>query len=203
VSEMDGAAEFAAYVRRDGGRLTGLAYLLTGDRHEAEDLVQSALLKMASRWPAARANPDGYARTVVVNLVRDRWRGRGRGGGRGWRAGGGFGEVLVEDVGLVRGNAGTGGLVTYDDGLALRDERDLLVRACLELPAQQRAVLVLRFWEDRSVAETAALLGCGTGTVKSHTHRALAHLRTLLGPDPAAAAASCASADPAREGTSC
>ena len=66
------------------------------------------------------------------------------------------------------------------DGTAAVLDRQLLLRACALLPMQQRAVLVLRFWEDRSVDETAAVLGCTAGTVKSHTHRALARLRLAL-----------------------
>ena len=108
---------------RDGGQLLGFAFLLVGNRHDAEDLVQQALLRTAGRWSAARRSPAGYSRTVLLNLVRDRW----------------------------------------------------------------RAVLVLRFWEDRSVEETAAVLGCTAGTVKSHTYRALARLREALA-DPASAA---------------
>lgn len=165
-------AEFEAYVARDGGRLLGFAFLLTGDWQDAEDLVQLALLRSAGRWSAARQQPEGYTRTVLVNLARDRWRVRGRR----------HPETPARDLEKLGPAA-----VTGDAAGAVLD-RQVLLRACRELPLQQRAVLVLRFWEDRSVQETAALLGCTEGTVKSHTHRALAHLRLALRETPAAAA---------------
>ena len=67
-------AESEAYVASDGGRLLGFALLLAGNYQDAEDLVQTALLRSAGRWPAARQNPPAYTRTVLVNLARDRWR---------------------------------------------------------------------------------------------------------------------------------
>ena len=73
-----GEAEFSAFVARDGGKLLGFAFLLTGNRHDAEDLVQQALRRTAVRWPVARQSPAGYSRTVVLNLVRDRWRAQQR-----------------------------------------------------------------------------------------------------------------------------
>jgi len=152
-------AEFEEFAARDGRRLLGLALLLTGDRQDAEDLVQTALLRTASRWPAARRQPGGYARTALVNLARDRW----RAGRRGYR---------TEPV--------TGDLADRGDLAEAVLDRQVLLRACRTLPVQQRAVLALRFWEDRSVEETAALLGCTAGTVKSHTHRALDRLRAVL-----------------------
>ena len=154
-------AEFSAFAVRDGGELLGFAFLLTGNRHDAEDLVQQALLRTAVRWRVARRSPAGYSRTVVLNLVRDRWRAKQR-----QRA-----EILSPDLTA---------LPSAVDGAAGVLDRQLLLRACRLLPLQQRAVLVLRFWEDRSVEETAAVLGCTAGTVKSHTHRALARLREVL-----------------------
>lgn len=153
--------EFEAFVAREGGRLLGFALLLTGNRQDAEDLVQLALLRAAGRWAAARRQPEGYARTVLVNLARDRWRASRR------RAD----ESAAADL---------DGRPSSGDGVSALLDRQLLLRACRLLPVQQRAVLVLRFWEDRSVDETAALLGCTAGTVKSHTHRALARLRAAL-----------------------
>src|SRR5262249_61524672 len=69
-------AEFEAYVASDSGRLLGFALLLAGNYQDAEDLVQTALLRLAGRWAAARQNPPAYTRTVLVNLARDRWRAR-------------------------------------------------------------------------------------------------------------------------------
>ena len=154
-------AEFSAFAARDGGKLLGFALLLTGHRHDAEDLVQQALLRTAVHWPAARQSPAGYSRTVVLNLVRDRWRAQQR-----QRA-----ETLSADLTA---------LPSAVDGAAMVLDRQVLLAACRVLPLQQRAVLVLRFWEDRSVEETAAVLGCTAGTVKSQTHRALARLRDVL-----------------------
>lgn len=156
-------AEFAAFAARDGGRLLGFALLLTGHRQDAEDLVQLALLRSASRWSAARRRPEAYTRAVLVNLARDRWRARHRR----------YAETFAGDLASMSPEA-AGDLAT-----AVLD-RQLLLRACALLPVQQRAVLVLRFWEDRSIGETAAVLGCTPGTVKSHTHRALARLRLAL-----------------------
>jgi RNA polymerase sigma-70 factor (sigma-E family) len=154
-------AEFEEFATRDGRRLLGFALLLTGDRHDAEDLVQTALLRAASRWSSARRQPEGYTRAVLVNLARDRWRVSRRG----------------HRAGPVTGELAAGGGDICEAVL----DRQVLLRACRTLPVQQRAVLVLRFWEDRSVEETATVLGCSAGTVKSHTHRALARMRLALG----------------------
>jgi RNA polymerase sigma-70 factor (sigma-E family) len=159
--------EFEAYVTLDGGRLLGFALLLVGDYQHAEDLVQMALLRSAGRWPTARQNPEGYTRTILVNLARDRWRARRRRQP----------ETLVGDPATLAFPAAR-------DGAAAVLDRQALLRACRLLPAAQRAVLVLRFWEDRSIEETAALLGCTPGTVKSHTHRALQRLRAVLDDAP-------------------
>lgn len=161
-------AEFAAYAARDSGRLTGFACLLVGGgRQDAEDLVQLALLRAAGRWRAAREQPEAYTRAVLVNLARDRWRMLRR-----------RRESLASD--LTEGASEALSDVAAGIATAAVLDREVLVRACRRLPVQQRAVLVLRFWEDRSVAETAAVLGCSIGTVKSHTHRALARLREML-----------------------
>jgi RNA polymerase sigma-70 factor (sigma-E family) len=160
-------AEFEAYVVSDGGRLLGFALLLAGNYQDAEDLVQTALLRSAGRWVAARQNPQAYTRTVLVNLARDRWRARR------YRQR----ETLTADVARLP-------VATARDVAAAVLDRQALLRACRLLPTAQRAVLVLRFWEDRSIEETAAVLGCTAGTVKSHTHRALRRLRAVLDDAP-------------------
>ncbi|WP_225869212.1 MULTISPECIES: SigE family RNA polymerase sigma factor [unclassified Nocardioides] len=149
--------EFEEFVRRASDRLVRTAYLLSGDRGHAEDIAQTALLRTARRWRAARRDPDAYARRVVVNLTKDRWRGLSRQPAE---------AVLDVDV-----------AVPVHDGLAERDE---LLRAVRLLPAGQQAVLVLRYFDDLSVADTAAALGCSAGTVKSQTARALDRLRSAL-----------------------
>jgi RNA polymerase sigma-70 factor (sigma-E family) len=153
----DDQAAFEAFVVRSSDRLLRTAYLLCGDHGHAEDMVQTALLRTARRWSTARQEPDAYARRVVVNLAKDRWRLLRRR----------FGEAPLEiDV-----------AVPVSDGLA---DRERLLAAARQLPAGQRAVLVLRYFDDLSVADTAAALGCSTGTVKSQTSRALDNLRAVL-----------------------
>ena len=152
--------EFEAFVAASSDRLFRTAYLLTGDAGHAEDVVQSALLRTARRWRSARRAPEAYARTVVTNLVKDRWRSLRRRPAE---------APLEHDVPIA-----------VHDGLL---DRDALMRAARRLPPGQRAVLVLRFFDDLSVDETARTLGVTTGTVKSQTSRALATLRAALTSD--------------------
>jgi RNA polymerase sigma-70 factor (sigma-E family) len=148
---------FEAFVVNASGRLMGTAYLLCGDRGHAEDLVQTALLRTARRWHTAQQQPEAYARRVLVNLAKDRWRLLGR---------------RVDEIGVQVDVA-----EPVNDGVL---ERDHLLSAIRALPTGQRAVLVLRFFDDLSVAETAAALGCSEGTVKSQTSRALDRIRGVL-----------------------
>jgi RNA polymerase sigma-70 factor (sigma-E family) len=150
---------FDAFVASSSDGLLRTAYLLCGDRGHAEDIVQTALMRTARHWSAAQQQPEGYARRVVVNLTKDRWRGLGRRPA----------ELPLEAD------------VQVPETTALLD-RDALVRAAAHLPPGQRAVLVLRYFDDLSVEETAACLGCSTGTVKSQTSRALENLRSALTP---------------------
>lgn len=154
---------FDEFVAASADRLVRTAYLLCGDRGHAEDLVQTALLRTARRWRTARGQPEAYARKVLVNLAKDRWRTLGRRPP----------EAPLE-------GADRAGPVGAIDGLLDRDE---LLRATEQLSSGQRAVLVLRYFDDLSVEETAAALGCSTGTVKSQTSRALERLRVVLTPE--------------------
>jgi RNA polymerase sigma-70 factor (sigma-E family) len=151
--------EFDAFVTERADRLVRSAYLLCGDRGHAEDIVQTALMRTARHWRRARANPEAYARRVVVNLTKDRWRDRRR-----------RPAELPLDVD-----------VQAPDSTRVLD-RHVLVHAAQQLPAGRRAVLVLRYFDDLSVEDTAAALGCTTGTVKSQTARALDNLRAALAP---------------------
>lgn len=157
--------DFDDFVRVASPGLLRTAYLLSGDRGHAEDLLQTALLRTARRWPAASREPTAYARRVLVNLSKDRWRSRGRR------------PVEHGVVGLEPG---------YEAADAEIVLRHTLVPLVLSLPARQRAVLALRFFDDLSVEETADALGCSAGTVKSQTHDALNRLRALLADDPIA-----------------
>jgi RNA polymerase sigma-70 factor (sigma-E family) len=155
-------ADFDDFVASRSPSLLRTAVLLTGHRQDAEDLLQAALIRVARHWPRALEHPEAYTRQVLVNLVRDRARQRRR---------------RPEQLGPPPEHATT-------DPHA--DDREELLRLLRELPERQRATVVLRFWEDLSVAETARLLGCTEGTVKSSTSKALAHLRTALHLSPSA-----------------
>ncbi len=148
--------EFSAYVGERQRRFVRFAYLLTGDAHEAEDLVQSALARVYRRWSAIEGTADAYVRRAIVNEHRSRWR-------RTWRHREVVSSPLVSVVDLAA------------DPVGGRD--DELWAIVSGLPRQQRATVVLRYYEDLSEAQTAEILGCTVGTVKSHTSRALAALR--------------------------
>ena len=127
------------------------AYLLVADASAAEDLLQLALLRTAGRWRSARQSPEAYARRVLLNLVRDRWRRSARRVAE---------RPLAEATGTGRDQLSS----DHAEGVAGREE---VFGALARLPAEQREVLVLRFYADLSVAETAAATGTSEGTVKS------------------------------------
>lgn len=160
---------FESFAASCSTRLLRAAYLLCGDRQTAEDLLQMTMVRTARRWSAARTSPEAYARTVLVNLARDHAR-------RGRRR---VGEVLGDGEGSVGDERR---LVA--DPADLVASRDAVLGALSGLPQRQREVIVLRFYADLSVTDTAAAIGASNGTVMSYTSRALAHLRQLLGDPP-------------------
>lgn len=154
--------DFRRFTAQTWPKLVRTGYLLTGDLGHAEDLAQTALIKVYRSWQRIRdvEDVDAYVRKVLVNSNRDRFRSRRPA------------EFSVADPPEAR----TGG----DPGPAVV-QRDALIGALAALPPRQRAVVVLRFWEDLSEATVAELLGCTVGTVKSQTSRALAKLRADRG----------------------
>ena len=148
---MTGYADFEGFVvaRRDA--LLRTAYLLTGDHHDAEDLVQSALIKVVPKWTRIKDRPEGYVRQVLARESANRWRSRR------WR------EVSTDVV--PEG--------TYHDGT----DRLVLLEDLRRLSPRQRAVIVLRYFDDLTEADTAAALGISVGTVKSQVRDALTRLR--------------------------
>jgi len=149
-----------------GQHLMCAAVALTGSRADGEDLLQAALERLLRNWRRVDTDLEGYLRRTLYNLAADGWRRRGRWRGR-----------LAEFRSQARA-AGTG-----TEDVAVVDLRDALVRLLQQLPPRQRAVVVLRYWEQRTEAETAELLGCTAGTVKSAAARGLRRLRELAGPE--------------------
>jgi RNA polymerase sigma-70 factor (sigma-E family) len=138
-----------------------MAYALTGDCTAAEDLVQDVLERLYIAWPRID-DPQAYANRALINHSHNRWRRQAR-----------HPELTLTEA-HDRVSA---------DPTGRSDDRDAVIRALALLPTRQRAVIVLRFLDDRSEAETAALLSCSVGTVKSQTSRALSRLREVLPAD--------------------
>jgi RNA polymerase sigma-70 factor (sigma-E family) len=148
---------FQEFVEIRYGDLLRTAYLLTGTREAAEDLLQGALLTTMRHWRRV-TDPVSYVRRAMVNQRTSLWR---RIGSREW---------LTDRPPDRRA----------PDETAAREDRDALLAALARLPVRMRAVLVLRYWEDLSETQTAALLGCSVGTVKSQASRGLTRLRGVL-----------------------
>jgi RNA polymerase sigma-70 factor (sigma-E family) len=152
--------EYVDYVTARIPALRRLAYLLAGDEHRADDLVQQTITTLYVKWQRASAvsHLDGYVRTMLVRTFLDERR------------------LAWARVRLLRETpepppVGDGGI----------EDRQVVRAALAQVPRRQQAVLVLRFFDDLSVEEVAGILGCSTGTVKSQTSRGLATLRRLLG----------------------
>lgn len=155
--------EFAELVHACWASLYRTAYLMLGDAAEAEDLVQTALAKTYANWRRVRSidAAPGYARTTLVNTAASWFRKKG------WRN-----ERPTEVLPETTPSAG------HETDLS---DRHAVIDALGTLPPRQRAVVVLRFYEDLSVAQVAHALGITEGTVKSQTSEALSKLRILLG----------------------
>ncbi len=155
----DTEAEFRLFAIGQQRTLYRAALVLTADPGAAEDLVQTALMRTYAAWDRLRGEaPAAYARRVMTNANIDRWRrDRGR-------------EQLTDEVPEIESR----------DESADVASRDAVLRALVDLSPQERRVVMLRFLEDFSEAETARTLGIPAGTVKSVTHRAVAKLRASI-----------------------
>jgi RNA polymerase sigma-70 factor (sigma-E family) len=157
-----GPPDFDEFVAARSTRLLRTAFLLTHDRELAEDLLQTSLSKAWFAWDRMRSDPEPYVRRILVTTYASWWRRR-------WR-----GEQPTGDLPEAA--------PPHDGGHAERSAtRHDLWTAMGRLPRRQRAVIVLRYFEDLTEAQTAAVLDCSVGTVKSQTARALVRLRV----DPA------------------
>lgn len=164
-------AEFRAFVVSRWPRMLRTAHLLTGHHHDAEDLVQAALAKAYVKWERIQAadDPDSYVWRIMINANVDRLR-----------------RMRLREW-LTTRFPDSPGPERADDVAERSAERSAVLAALARLPAKQRAVVVLRYLEDRSESEVARLLGTGVGTVRSHTARALKKLREQPGLVPVSA----------------
>jgi len=155
--------DFETYAAARQNHLYRTAYLLCGDRDRAQDLVQTTLVALLRSWRRARLaeNPDAYAKKALVRAF------------------------LSEQRKLRRSVTAHAILRTEPGGTAAAADptelRMVVLDALRSLPTKPRAMVILRYWEDLSVEETAALLGCSVGNVKSQCSRSLAKLRERLG----------------------
>lgn len=158
-------ASFAAVFNEHHRRAVRLAYLLTGDHHQAEDVVADAMTKVWVQWRRGRVDDVGpYLRRAVANQANSRLRRR-----------------YLERREASRRSGDARGTRRVDDDAA---DHDTVWQAIQRLPDRQRQVVVLRYYEDLSEADTASVLGVSVGTVKSSLSRGLARLEELLA-DPA------------------
>ncbi|GAA3217039.1 SigE family RNA polymerase sigma factor [Actinocorallia longicatena] len=158
----EGEIAFTQFVRTRGLGLLRFATALSGDRHHAEDVLQNVLERAYPRWAkiAAHGDPEWYLRRSIVNAVKDGWRAKQR---------------RPEIVGLPE-EGWEASYLPFDAVVT----RDAVRRALNNLPQGQRTVVVLRYWEGLTEAETAQIMGVSLGTVKSQGHRAVRALREQL-----------------------
>jgi RNA polymerase sigma-70 factor (sigma-E family) len=157
--------QFRQFVSTRSSALLRTAYLLTGDYARAEDLLQTALIRAHRHWRRVhnQGEPEAYVRKIIVNLNTDWWRRRSS-----------FEQVVDTATSQVPPTSAPDAFTEYE----LRDE---LWTALRGLPPKMRAALVLRYFEDLTEAQTAHVLGCSVGTVKSQCSRGLERLRAVCG----------------------
>lgn len=151
-------ADFVEFVAARSGSLLRFAVMLTGNRADAEDLLQTAFLRLAGRWSHDLADPNAYAKKILVNLAVRGWRARQR-------------RTRLDYLTPVVVSPDHAESVVYADAV---------FRALSALPKRQRAAVVLRYVEGMPEREVAEVMGCSVGTVKSHASRGLAQLRIEL-----------------------
>jgi RNA polymerase sigma-70 factor (sigma-E family) len=161
VKQADRDAAFTEFVAARQTHLRRIAYAICGDWHRADDILQTALVKLYAAWPRVQrgGREEAYVRQIIVNANIDEHR-------RPWRR---------EQPGLEGYDAAARTPLPVE-------ERSALFEALQELPLMQRRTVVLRHWLGLSVEETAAELGISAGTVKSHSSRAIEKLQTVLAP---------------------
>lgn len=152
-------AEFTEFVQAASPSLLRAALVLLDSREDAEDALQVTMLRTYRRWEQAKEAPQAYARAVLVNACRERWRHRGRH------------PEISQDLDEFAN------VVSFAEAV---DRRHVLVHVLRQLPDIQREVLVCRYLLDATVTETATALGIAEGTVKSAASRGLDQLRQLL-----------------------
>jgi RNA polymerase sigma-70 factor (sigma-E family) len=158
--------EFQSFVIGRWPRLMRTAFLLTGEQHAAEDLVQSTLEQVYVAWRKVGAadDPEAYVRRVMINAHARKHRRRLK-------------EFLApkDDSGLTHELPDSG------DRIAQADDRGALLTALSQLPPRQREAVVLRYWEDLSESQAAEAMGCSVGSVKSNAAKGIAKLRAIPG----------------------
>ena len=163
MQDAQDIADLEQLLAERGKQLIRTAMLLTGSREDGEDLLQAALERLLRQGRRISGDPEGYLRRTLYNLAADRWRRQ-----QTWR----------RKLPLI----GVGQSAATPDLTAAVDLRDALIQVLQLLPPQQRAVIVLRYWEQLSEAEAASVLGCSHGTVKAAASRGLRRMRELAGP---------------------
>lgn len=161
VASRERDLTYTDFVEGQWASLYRTAFLLTGDHQRAEDVVQTALMKVYLVWPrvVAMSHPEAYVRTVMVNQLTSWWRRKS--------------STESSTLALVKPVQ-----PAFDDRVV---QARAIWSQVLTLSPRQRAVVVLRYYEDRSEAEIAEILGISRGSVKTHAHHALASLRSQLG----------------------